>query len=64
MHSVTRSYQVLGDPPDRVTFKVKMRAFGLDILLPLVGEGYLEQEAVDEMPTFTLASTVKEWTAE
>ncbi|MCO4770764.1 MAG: hypothetical protein KDA24_12100 [Deltaproteobacteria bacterium] len=63
VHSVTRSYQVLGTP-DRVRAQVRMRPFGLDVVGPLVDGGYLEQSAVDAMPTFLLASTVKEWTAE
>ncbi len=64
VHSVTNSYLVLGAAPDRVTASVKMRPFGLDVLGPLVDGGYLDQGAVDAMPTFTLQSTIKEWTGE
>jgi hypothetical protein len=64
VHFVTGSYRVLGDPPDRDRAAVRVRPFGLDVLLPMVEEGYLAPEAVQAMPTFTLAPTVKEWTPE
>ena len=61
VHSVTGSYQVLGAPPDRARARVRVRPFGLDLVLPMVEEGYLDQDAVRAMPTFTLEGTVREW---
>ena len=64
VHSVTRSYLVPGDTPDLVLARTKMRPFGLDLMGPLVDDGYLDAAAAAAMPTFELASTVKEWRPE
>jgi hypothetical protein len=59
-HSVTRTY-ILGPQPDRVTMRVRMRPVDFDLLDDLVGTGDLDAAVLDKVPTFDLASTVKEW---
>lgn len=59
-HSVTRTY-VLRERPDRVTMRVRMRPIDFDLLDDLVASGDLDPAVLDRVPTFDLASTVKEW---
>ncbi|RMH38623.1 MAG: hypothetical protein D6689_19020 [Deltaproteobacteria bacterium] len=62
-HAVTRRYTLPG-VPDRVTMRVRLRPVGLDLLPPLVDAGLLDPSVADALPTFTLASTELEWTAD
>lgn len=61
-HSVTRTYPLPSPAPDRVTMRVRMRPVDFDLLDDLVGTGDLDPAILDKIPTFDLASTVKEWT--
>lgn len=63
-HAVTRSYALPLPPPDRVTMRVRMRPIDFELLDDLVASGDLAPEILDRIPTFDLASTVKEWTGD
>lgn len=62
IHSVTRTYLIPGAPPDRVTMKVRIRPIDHDVLDHLAEAGELSRDHGLPIPTFDLASTVKEWT--
>lgn len=64
VHSQTKTYLIEGTIPDRVQMAVHIRPFGWDVLQELIDSGDLDPEAAALMPTFTLQSTVKEWTSE
>lgn len=49
-------------PVDRMTMRVRMRPMGLDILRDFVDSGDLDAKFVEEIPTFSLASSELEWT--
>jgi hypothetical protein len=51
----------LGQVPDRVTLRVRLRSFGLEILDDLIQSGDLDPQVRDAVPTFTLGTTL-EWT--
>ena len=54
-----------GEVPDRVTAAVHIRPLGYDLLNELASSGDLDLSALSRMPpTFTLASTVLEWSGE
>ena len=59
-HSVTRTYDLTG-MPDRITMRMRMRPLDFDVLDDLVASGDLDPALLDRIPTFNLASTVKEW---
>ncbi len=61
-HQVKRSYPLPLPLPDRVTMRVRMRPVDFALLDDLVATGDLAPEILDRIPTFDLASTVKEWT--
>ncbi len=61
LHSVTKSYPLPLPAPDRVTMRVRMRPIDFDVLDDLVATGDLSASVLDRIPTFDLASTVKEW---
>jgi hypothetical protein len=61
-HQVKRSYALPFPPPDRLTMRVRMRPMDFALLDDLVASGDLAPDVLDRMPTFDLASTVKEWT--
>lgn len=61
IHSVTRVY-ALPSAPDRVKMRVRMRPLDFDLLDDLVASGDLDPVILDRIPTYDLASTVKEWT--
>ncbi|AKV03029.1 cytochrome c family protein [Labilithrix luteola] len=61
-HSVTRTYPLPSPAPDRVTMRARMRPVDFDLLDDLVATGDLDAAILDKIPTFDLASTVKEWT--
>lgn len=63
VHSVTRTYEIPG-LLDRVTMRVRMRPMDFDVLDDLVASGDLDPAVRDRLPTFELASTVKEWRSE
>jgi hypothetical protein len=63
-HTVTRTYSVLGLPPDAVSMRVRIRPIGLDVLDDLIESGDLAPEIRDAMPTFDLQSTVLSWSAD
>jgi hypothetical protein len=63
LHSVTRSYPLPLPAPDRVTMRVRMRPMDFDLLDDLVATKDLDPQILDRMPTYDLASTVKEWTS-
>lgn len=48
---------------DRVTARVRLRAFALDIARDLVASGDLDPAMLDELPTFDLAASAVEWHA-
>ncbi len=56
----TREYAL---PPEvaRVTMRVRLRPFGLDVLDSLIASGDLDPAVRAEIPTFTLESTRLEW---
>ncbi len=60
-HNVVRTYDVPGSV-DRVTMRVRMRPMDFDVLDDLVRTGDLDPAVLDRIPTYELASTVKEWT--
>lgn len=60
-HAVTRTYKAPG-LPDRVTLRVRIRPFGLDVIDDLVASGDLDAAIRGKVPTFDLGSTVLEWT--
>jgi len=64
VHSQTRTYLIEGVVPDRVRMAVHIRPFGEDILQTLVDSGDLDPAHRAMNPTFTLESTVKEWTSD
>jgi len=61
IHWVTRTYPIVGLPPDRVTMRVRMRPMGLEVLGSLVDSGHLDPAHLASFPTYDLASTVIEW---
>lgn len=61
-HQVKRTYALPFPPPDRLTMRVRMRPMDFALLDDLVASGDLAPEILDRIPTFDLASTVKEWT--
>ena len=50
--------------PDRIRMALKVRALPLDLVDELIAEERLDSAIRDEIPTFTLAPTVLEWTTE
>ncbi len=60
-HQVTRRYALPLPVPDRITMRVRMRPMDFALLDDLVASGDLAPEILDRIPTFDLASTVKEW---
>lgn len=62
IHSVTKNYPLPLPAPDRVTMRVRMRPVDFDLLDELVATKDLDPAILDRVPTFDLASTVKEWT--
>lgn len=60
-HAVTRTFEISGQP-DRITMRVRMRPVDFDLLEDLVASKDLDPMVLDRVPTFDLASTVKEWT--
>jgi hypothetical protein len=61
-HSVTKTYPLPLPTPDRVTMRVRMRPLDFDLLDDLVASKDLDPQILDRVPTYDLASTVKEWT--
>lgn len=61
---VGKRYVVVGETPDRITMRVRIRPIGLDILEDLVASGDLAASIMAAMPTFDLAATVLTWTAD
>lgn len=59
---VPRRYRIVGETPDRITVRVRVRPIGLEILDDLIASGDLDPALRDRIPTFTLAGTVLEWT--
>ena len=59
-HAVTRTYKAPG-LPDRVTLRMRIRPFGLDVIDDLVASGDLDPSIRAKVPTFDLGSTVLEW---
>lgn len=62
-HSVTKTYPLPLPAPDRVTMRVRMRPVDFDLLDDLVASKDLDPAVLDRVPTYDLASTVKEWTS-
>ncbi|MEZ4317656.1 MAG: multiheme c-type cytochrome [Myxococcota bacterium] len=58
-----RTYTVEEAAPDRVTMKVRLRPFGLDIFDSIADEG-LDPALRSAIPTFELAGASLEWTAD
>jgi hypothetical protein len=60
-HAKIKTYNV---PPtaDRITMRVRMIPFGVEILQALVQSGDLDPNVVSKVPTFNLAGTTLEWT--
>ncbi len=49
--------------PARVSFRLRLRAVGLDVLDDLIGSGDLAREVRDKIPTFDLGAAVLDWRA-
>jgi hypothetical protein len=60
-HAKIKTYNV---PPtaDRITMRVRMIPFGVEILQALVQSGDLDPSVVSKVPTFNLGGTTLEWT--
>ena len=58
---VSRFYDLGALEPDRVTMRVRLRPFGLDVIDDLIASGDLEPGLRERVPTFTLGSTRLEW---
>ena len=63
MH-VPRRFRILGETPDRIDMRVRIRPFELSILDRLVRSGDLAPEIAEAAPTFTLKGTEQVWTAD
>ncbi|MDX2052671.1 MAG: multiheme c-type cytochrome [Polyangiaceae bacterium] len=61
-HAVTRYYRIAQAVPDRITLKVHLRPFKMELLESLIASGDLAPEVKAQVPTFTLAGTELEWT--
>lgn len=61
---VGRRYLVIGETPDRVDLRVRMRPMAIEVLDDLVGSGDLDPAVRDAMPTFDLAAATLTWTME
>lgn len=61
---VSREYLIRGAVPDRIEMAVHVQPIGLEILDELVEGGHLDASLVGAMPTFTLAPTRLQWTAD
>lgn len=59
-----RNYLVRGKGVDRVRMAVHLRPMPLDLVDELIAGGWLAPEVRSELPTYTLAPTVLEWTAD
>lgn len=59
---VGRRYVVLGETPDRIDLRLRMRPIGLDVLDDLIDSGDLDPAVRDAMPTFDLAASIQTWT--
>ncbi|MCA9537436.1 MAG: hypothetical protein KC620_01030 [Myxococcales bacterium] len=60
---VGRRYRIIGETPDRVTLRVRMRPMGLEVLDELIESGDLDPAVRAAMPTFDLALATLTWTA-
>ncbi len=56
------SYLARGEGIDRVRMAVHIRPLPLDLVDELIADGWLSAAIREEVPTFTLAPTVLEWT--
>lgn len=61
---VPRRFRILGETPDRIEMRVRIRPFELSILDRLVRSGDLAPEIAEAAPTFTLEGTEQVWTAD
>lgn len=61
---IVRTYPIADVVPDRVTVRVLIRPFGLEIIDDLIASGHLDPAIRATIPTFELAPTVLEWTSE
>jgi hypothetical protein len=61
-HAVTRTYELGGVQPDRITLRVKVRPVDFDLLDELVTSKDLDPALLDRVPTFVLGGASKEWT--
>lgn len=59
---VGRRYLVIGETPDRITLRVRMRPMGLEVLDELIESGDLDPAVRDAVPTFDLAGAAQTWT--
>jgi hypothetical protein len=59
---VTHEYTI--PPVDRVAIRMRVRPMGLDVLRDFVDSGDLAPKFVDAIPTFSLAATEIEWSAD
>jgi len=59
---VGRRYVVIGETPDRIDLRLRMRPIGLDVLDDLIESGDLAPAVRDAMPTFDLAASIQTWT--
>ena len=64
IHSVEKSYSLVGVSPDRISMQVSIRPVGYDILDDLIDSGHLGAGIKELIPTFDLASTSLEWTSD
>ncbi len=61
---VTRLYSLPDLYPDRITLRVLLRPFKLDVLHDLVQSGDLDPALVEEVPTWELRAATREWRKE
>ena len=61
---LSKTYELAGVSPARITAAVHIRALGLDVLQSLVDSGDLDAAFLRDVPTLTLSGSQVEWLAE
>jgi hypothetical protein len=59
---IPRRYRIIGETPDRITVKVKIRPIGLEVLDELVQTGDLDPVYIAAQPTFEMRAAAVTWT--
>src|SRR4029079_11716233 len=63
VHSVTKTFTLPLPAPDRVTMRVRMLPIDFDLLDDLVATKDLDPAVLDQVPTYDLGGTTREWTS-